>query len=529
MVTQARSDVVIREIALDRLKLSGTNKRAETADVSELAESMKENGLLHPIVVRLLPDSMTKSNQENFEIIAGGRRWKAAQKLGWPSIMCSIRNTSDDDARDLTAVENLQREDLPMMDQAQEIENLLKGERTILSVAKKIGRTPQWTAMRARLLHLSLKWKKLIAANPAKWPVAHLEKIARFESDIQDRLFERVQYSVPTAKDLNNMLSGLSFRLAAAPWLLNDADLVKEAGPCSACPKRSGVQPELFAEFQAKKGDERCLDSICYAKKKQAWVNIRFDIAKTEHKNIIRVVSDSDDRNFIDRGVVSENPLSDGALGPYQYTNATPKTKKAVPAFVVDGKNSGEIRWILTHASSDSERGRAAGQLKSMKERREALDKRRRLAFIEEVKTLLQSECGKPDISLKIGMVDIITAVAYFGSERDHSRQNVDPWNLVLVGIADLPVNPAFKIVKMEALTGVYRNWSDHLRSECQYGDGKTGVEFAENVCKFLGILTKGIHEAISDDIPEPKVWATLNADGSPKVEKKSEGKGKKG
>lgn len=93
-------------------------KRFDEDKLRELADSMKERGLLIPIIVR--------KEEDGYVIIAGERRYRAAQILGWNTIECIVRNEGREDARINSFVENLQREDLSSYEEAEGFELLQK-------------------------------------------------------------------------------------------------------------------------------------------------------------------------------------------------------------------------------------------------------------------------------------------------------------------------------------------------------------------------------------------------------------------
>jgi len=112
-VAQARVEGALTEIGVDSIRPNPYQPRHvidETA-LAELASSMKESGLLQPVVVR-------PSRGGTFELIAGERRWRAAQKLGWQEIGAVIRDVDDRTLLTLALVENLQRDALSPIDEA---------------------------------------------------------------------------------------------------------------------------------------------------------------------------------------------------------------------------------------------------------------------------------------------------------------------------------------------------------------------------------------------------------------------------
>src|SRR6202789_828338 len=94
-----------------------TRVNFDEALIAELAESIKANGVVQPILVRPLPSG-------RFQLIAGERRWLASQKAGKATIPAILRQVSDEQAMEITIVENLQRADLNPMEQARAYERL---------------------------------------------------------------------------------------------------------------------------------------------------------------------------------------------------------------------------------------------------------------------------------------------------------------------------------------------------------------------------------------------------------------------
>ena len=125
-------------------------------ELSELAESIKENGLIQPILVRRRGDGI-------YELIAGERRLRAARLAGLTSIRAIIRNSSDEQAMELALVENLQRQDLNPIEAARAYQRLItEFGFTQEAVAQRIGKDRSSIANIARLLNLPADIQQLI-------------------------------------------------------------------------------------------------------------------------------------------------------------------------------------------------------------------------------------------------------------------------------------------------------------------------------------------------------------------------------
>ena len=95
----------------------------DTKKIEELAQSIKKNGLIQPIAVRILKDD---ANDKTYEIIAGERRWLAAQKAGLHEVPVIILNLTDTQSLELAIIENIQREDLNSIEEAKGYQRLIK-------------------------------------------------------------------------------------------------------------------------------------------------------------------------------------------------------------------------------------------------------------------------------------------------------------------------------------------------------------------------------------------------------------------
>lgn len=146
----------IKNIKIDSIKPNKYQPRTifNEEDLNELAISIKEYGIIQPITVR--------EDDENFEIIAGERRWRAAKKVGLEVVPCIVNNVDTKTSAEITLLENLQREDLSFIEEAEAYNRLINDYKlTQEKIAIKMGKKQSTIANKLRILKLS----KLVRKN----------------------------------------------------------------------------------------------------------------------------------------------------------------------------------------------------------------------------------------------------------------------------------------------------------------------------------------------------------------------------
>lgn len=141
---------VIREIPVGEIRPNPAQPRLhyEEKALAELAESIRENGLIQPVLVRQLLTG-------EYELIAGHRRWKAVQMLEWSTIRAIVENRTDTESAVMALVENIQRRDLSCMEEARAIAGLIESTGiTQQEAAQRLGKSQPAVANKLRLLRL---------------------------------------------------------------------------------------------------------------------------------------------------------------------------------------------------------------------------------------------------------------------------------------------------------------------------------------------------------------------------------------
>lgn len=149
-------------LALSQMQAGKYQPRAHMDETSlnELAQSIKEQGLMQPILVRPLAD-----DKDRFEIIAGERRFRAAKLAELTEVPVLIKDVSDQNAAIMALIENMQREDLNPLEEAQGVQRLMhEFDFTQEQAAQSIGRSRSGTANLLRLLNLAQPVQTMLTA-----------------------------------------------------------------------------------------------------------------------------------------------------------------------------------------------------------------------------------------------------------------------------------------------------------------------------------------------------------------------------
>lgn len=146
-----KNQEIIEKIAIEKIVAGVYQPRQNFSqqEIEELAQSIKENGLIQPILLR------KKNDEDLFEIIAGERRYRASQIAGLKQIPAIVKKINNHDALEIALIENIQREDLSVIEEARGYQRLID-EFSYLQemIAQKVGKSRSHIANLLRLLNL---------------------------------------------------------------------------------------------------------------------------------------------------------------------------------------------------------------------------------------------------------------------------------------------------------------------------------------------------------------------------------------
>jgi ParB/RepB/Spo0J family partition protein len=272
--------IVVNELVMDegyyarieiaRIRISPDNrKRFNEQALQELAASIKDMGVAQPVLLR--PVTPTEVAPQEFEIVAGERRYRASTIAGLLDIPAMVRSLTDLQAAKIRILENLQREDPHPMEEAEGYQLLMMQHGyTADQLVGEIKKSRSYVFGRLKLCSLTTDVRERFLDDQISASIA--------------LLIARIPLPTLQVKALGEILKPLygeplSYRQAAAHiqqrYMLDlttaifergDAKLLASAGACTKCPKRTGNQPEIFSGVSA----DVCTDPDCFAEKRLA-------------------------------------------------------------------------------------------------------------------------------------------------------------------------------------------------------------------------------------------------------------------
>lgn len=251
--------------------------------IAELRESIRERGILSPILVRPIPEAV------GYMVVCGERRFTAARDLYRMDqtkclIPCIVREMSDAEALELQIIENLHRKDITPMEEALAYRQVISsGTVNPDGLADKIGKTKKYVHQRLSLLNLIQEFQ--IMVDDGTLTLGKALKLARIPESEQRSIFED--------DDLDNLdwrLKAERYKdLSTAPFDPSHATLVPNAGSCTVCQFNTANKPMLFDEVKS----SRCSFSKCFESKVEAHSEIVID-SKIEQFSAVPVSFTSD-------------------------------------------------------------------------------------------------------------------------------------------------------------------------------------------------------------------------------------------
>lgn len=301
----------MRILAVGSIVASRTNPRKTFAEgpLQELADSIKASGVHQPILVRPLPaarfEETSKALKSNvyawpfattrkrepieYELVAGERRWRACQLAGESEIPAMIRELTDDQVLEIQIIENLQREDIGAIEEADGYRQLMElSNLNAKQVAERIKKSVRYVYARVQLLNLAPQAKDALRAGSIDKSIAR--EISRVVNPaLQQKALEYAQTKDYAGKDRTFtevqvwVRNNAMLRMDRARFDIASTTLCPDAGACASCPKRTGFDPEASDHD----GPDMCTDPDCYHSKEEAHDAVAIAAAKKLGKKVI--------------------------------------------------------------------------------------------------------------------------------------------------------------------------------------------------------------------------------------------------
>ena len=480
---------------------------------SDLYRSIKENGVQHPIEVRLVGDKNV--------LLSGERRLLIAKELKLKTIPAVVySDMTDQEAYDKTHFENLARENLNPMEAAMDAQNLMqvhKGDRE--AVAARLGLSDRELQLRPKLKSLSPRWKETLEKqvnNMHELSIAHLELIARLRSEYQDEMLDDTDWvsdydgNIISVAELKQYIDGHYTRLLKEASFDRTAPNLAVPQACVECDKRSDRQDQLGLWGGDKQEDAKCLDANCWASKSLAHLKNAIEASRKKHPDLLIL---GDRRMPEDIGKTADI---------YRFKKCKKTEPGALPSVTFDYSNMsiGQVNYVRPVSSGST----GAGNLpksdapKSMTVRKEELRGLRLKITIEELMKFMEKSVPVA----KFNTVEYIASLfCMFGGHHSGLSDNKDlevmdknfKDTTILAGggvLAEGNIQTILWDVCRQTLLHILKpfNGLDAIRTE----------SFASYVAYIIGWDFDAAFRQACKDKPEPKGWANLNEDGTPKA-----------
>jgi ParB/RepB/Spo0J family partition protein len=363
----------LQAVAVADIQFSKTNPRGSMNEkkFQELLESVRKIGVMEPLIVRPMEG---KNGKGGFELVCGHRRLRAAREAQLQDVPVVVRTLSDKEALEFQIIENMQREDLHPLDEADGFRALHERHGyAVEEIAAKVAKSKGYVYARLKLCALCEPARKPFLAGRLDASVALL--LARLPEslqakatkeimqggewaalarpgaigDVEDDELSNPDHREPMSyrKAVAHLQANYMLRLAGAPFDPKDPNLIRKAGACGDCPKRSGNQPELFGDVRSA---DVCTDPICFRAKMDASWKAR---AEQAEKSGLKVLTDAQAKRIFSHGEVLHNAgYQDLDERDWQHGNKTLRQLlgKHAPEPVLARNAEGEIHELVPRA-----------------------------------------------------------------------------------------------------------------------------------------------------------------------------------
>jgi ParB family chromosome partitioning protein len=290
-ITSTNETVVTSSSATDNINTDGIPQRIATADIipdpnqprktfdeismEELVASARIWGIMQSLSLRKKGDK--------YMIVHGERRWRAATEAGLPDVPALIIEATDEEVFAMQLVENLQRENVPVMEQAAKFRQM--AEQCHLNpeeIAAAVGKTEYFIRQQIKLTDLTPKWQTILTQKGISVKIAL--QIAVFPANVQKLIYENMvtkedeNAENPVIQINSYQLTRYTGLLSQAVFDTTDSTLDTKMGSCVTCPFNSGC----YSLFPGQDKQPQCSNIACFNNKTSIHIKKEFQKAKED-------------------------------------------------------------------------------------------------------------------------------------------------------------------------------------------------------------------------------------------------------
>lgn len=245
------------DIAVDKIVPNPKQPRESFSheEMEELIASIKEHGILQPIIVSPKEDG-------GYELISGERRWRASKMGGLRTIPALVRTVKEQEKLELSLIENIQRQNLNSIEEAKAYKRLIdEFNLTQEQVAKKVGKSRPQVANFIRLLDLPLEIQESVASG--ELPYTQARTLLALDSPrSQVRLFRKIIKDKLTVRDTEERVGGRKPETKKDPNLLDKEERMRQALGTKVAIKKRGESGQIVIDFFSDEELDNIVDLI---------------------------------------------------------------------------------------------------------------------------------------------------------------------------------------------------------------------------------------------------------------------------
>lgn len=354
-------------------------KSFDQESLAELAQNIKENGLVQPITIRKRP----KGSEPKYEIVCGERRYRATVLNGSSEIQCIIKELDDKQAFAAMIIENLQRKDIDPMEEASALSKLYNdGTMNTTELAKMLGKSVSFVVSRIQLNNIIPEFVQLMRDGTLY--LVHLLDICKLTEEQQKILYEACFSPACIARWTKKILKMEILHDMIDEHVMNFLDTAKFnpsdtsfscSKCCEQCPFNTKNKPESFKDTDR----PRCMDASCFTQKtmehimrtaKESGLTLVYQGTGNEKwieeaKSFGLELVNADGRKYVyepvepDRSSFSDNECYEKRMHAYRHAKAIFDSNiedglvEKVYEVCFDGKLSGQYKWTFSAPKED--------------------------------------------------------------------------------------------------------------------------------------------------------------------------------